>query len=224
MKVPRRTPRLATYFQRQLDAERAAVARELHDELGGLLVVAKMDLTHIQRTLGAGHPELSARIAQLQQNLDTIISAKRRLVERLQPGLLVHVGLFAALRWYTEDLAAHTGGVYRTQLPRDEPRWNRSHGSALYRAAQDAIALGEGTSEAPVHIRAVVRAGVLALQITHARALATAAEDDLRLRVILHRVNAAGGELAVDRRAEGTVRLLVTLRRSARERERNAEK
>jgi signal transduction histidine kinase len=213
VKVPRGTSGLATHFQRQLDAERAVLARELHDELGGLLVAAKMDLSHIERSLGAERPELHARIAQLQRNLDTVIGAERRLVERLQPGLLVHVGLFAALRWYAEDLAAHTGGAYRAMLPTQEPPLQLPVRVALYRAAQEAIALGEGTSASPVQIKAVVRANLLALAITHSRAIDTP-DEDLRLRVVLHRVRAVGGELAVDRRPDGTTRLLLTLRLS----------
>ncbi len=212
-----RTPALATYFQRQLDAERAALARELHDELGGLLVAAKMDLSHIERSLGAERPEVRARITQLQQNLDTVISAERRLVESLQPGLLVHVGLFAALRWYAEDLTAHTGGAYRTELPEEEAPLELPVRVALYRAAQEAVALGEGTATAPVQIKAVVRANLLALEIAHSRALTPASDEDLRLRVILHRVSGAGGELAVERGPAGAVRLLLTLRLYAHE-------
>lgn len=213
VKVPRGTSRLATHFQRQLDAERATLARELHDELGGLLVAAKMDLSHIERSLGAERPELRARIAQLQRNLDTAISAERRLVERLQPGLLVHVGLFAALRWYAEDLADHTGGAYRAMLPMQEAPLELPVRVALYRAAQEAIALGAGTAASPVQIKAVVRANLLTLAIEHSRAVDTR-DEDLRVRVVLHRVRAVGGELAVDRRADGTTRLLLRLRLS----------
>ena len=213
VKVPRGTSRLATHFQRQLDAERATLARELHDELGGLLVAAKMDLSHIERSLGAERPELRARIAQLQRNLDTAISTERRLVERLQPGLLVHVGLFAALRGYAEDLAAHPGGAYRALLPTQEAPLELPVRVALYRAAQEAIALGEGTAASPVQIKAVVRANLLTLAIEHSRAV-DAPDEDLRVRVVLHRVRAVGGELAVDRRA-GTTRLLLRLRLSA---------
>jgi signal transduction histidine kinase len=210
VKAPRRTPKLAAYFQRQLDAERAAVARELHDELGGLLVAAKMDLSRIERSLGAERPDLRARIAQVQQNLDTVISAKRRLVERLQPGLLVHVGLFAALRWYAEALAADTGGAYRVMLPTQEAPLELPVRIALYRAAQEAIALGEGTAASPVQIKAVVRANLLTLAIEHSRAVDTP-DEDLRVRVVQHRVRAVGGELAVDRRPHGTMRLHLTL-------------
>jgi signal transduction histidine kinase len=213
VKVPRGTSRLATHFQRQLDAERATLARELHDELWGLLVAAKVDLSHIERSLGAERPELRARIAQLQRNLDTAISAERRLVERLQPGLLVHVGLFAALRWYAEDLAAHTGGAYRAMLPMQEAPLELPVRVALYRAAQEAIALGEGTAASPVQIKAVVRANLLTLAIEHSRAVDTP-DEDLRVRVVLHRVRAVGGQLAVDRRANGTTRLLLRLRLS----------
>jgi len=59
-------PRLAGYMQRQLDAERGVIAKELHDELGGFLVAAKMDVSHALRQLphaparfGSGSPRCS---------------------------------------------------------------------------------------------------------------------------------------------------------------------
>ena len=36
--------RLVTHMQNTLEAERSALAKELHDELGGLITAAKMDM------------------------------------------------------------------------------------------------------------------------------------------------------------------------------------
>lgn len=192
-----RWPELVARLQSELDEERGRVARELHDELGGALVAAKMDMSHLERGLGAERPELRARIAQVQENLDAAIAVQRRLVERLQPGLLVHVGLFAALRGYVDELNVQNGGGYQVSVPADELALELPVRVALYRAAQDALALGQGTLDLPVELRTLVRPGALALEVFHPQA--ARADQDLRLLRIAQRVKNVGGDFTVER-------------------------
>src|SRR5262249_7136526 len=91
---------LASYLQTRSDEERAQLAREVQDSLGGLLVAAKMDLNHMEQESVPDPPALAARLAKVRESLDAAIALNRRLVEALHPGLLVHIGLCAALRWY----------------------------------------------------------------------------------------------------------------------------
>ena len=44
---------LSAFLQTNSEREKAALARELHDELGGILTPAKMDLAWLQGRLGA---------------------------------------------------------------------------------------------------------------------------------------------------------------------------
>ena len=193
-------PRLAGYMQRQLDAERGVIAKELHDELGGFLVAAKMDVSHALRQLPQAPAEVRERLAQVQHSLDEAIALERRVVERLQPGLLMHVGLFSALRWYAEDMVARLGGSFRSKLPLDEVPLNLPTRVGLYRILQDALERAAGSSKSAIEVTAQVQANVLEMQVVH-RALplsATAAgEDDLRVLAMLQRATAIGGELSM---------------------------
>jgi signal transduction histidine kinase len=206
-------PRLAGYMQRQLDAERGVIAKELHDELGGLLVAAKMDVSHALRQLPQAHPEVRERLAQVQHSLDEAIALERRVVERLQPGLLMHVGLFSAVRWYAEDMVALLGGSFKSKLPLDEVPLNQPTRIGLYRILQDALERAAASSKSAIEVGAQVQANVLELQVVH-RALplsATAAgEDDLRVLAMLQRATAIGGELSMGGNDEVT-RLVVRL-------------
>ena len=49
--------RLTTYLQTVSEQEKAELARDLHDELGGLLTAAKMDLAWLQGRASASEPE-----------------------------------------------------------------------------------------------------------------------------------------------------------------------
>ena len=44
---------LSTHLLRLAESERAALAKELHDELGGLITAAKMDMSWLQARLGS---------------------------------------------------------------------------------------------------------------------------------------------------------------------------
>src|SRR6202050_3827587 len=95
---------LSTHLQNFAEKERSELARKLHDELGGLLTAAKMDLSWLQSHLG--EPANERRLAQLGDVLDQAMNVKRRVVEHLRPSLLDHFGLPTALRAHLESTCA----------------------------------------------------------------------------------------------------------------------
>jgi signal transduction histidine kinase len=98
--VERRTrelTELARHLQSVREDERSRLARELHDELGGLLTAAKLDVARVKSRLKGGPPEIFERIGHLSSSLDAGIALKRRIIEDLQPSTLTNLGLTAAL-------------------------------------------------------------------------------------------------------------------------------
>jgi CHASE3 domain sensor protein len=93
---------LSTHLQRSTEEDRAALARDLHDELGGILTSAKMDLEWL-RTHATHAPEALRHFVQLSEMLDEAVSIKRRVVENLRPSLLDNLGLAPALEWYITE-------------------------------------------------------------------------------------------------------------------------
>lgn len=184
---------LCTHLESRLEQVRAAAARTLHDDLGGLLIAAKMELGHAERALREHAPELAARVSSAQHSLDAVIAAERRLVEELQPGLLVHIGLFAALRWYVGRLNSGGAADYEADLPAQEPPLDVATRVVLYRAAQDALALGNG---APMRMIAGATPDSLSLAFgpLHAQ---PGNQEDIRLLAIRHRVLSAGGDFSL---------------------------
>ena len=99
---------LSTHLQDLTEKEKAALARNLHDELGGLLTAAKMDLSWLQSRI-SGDPDIERRLHQLGAVLDEAMDVKRRVVEDLRPSLLDHFGLATALKAYVESACANCG-------------------------------------------------------------------------------------------------------------------
>ena len=109
---------LSTHLQSMAEREKAALARELHDELGGLLVGARMDISWAEQHLGDDDSGLKERLRRVQQNLSAGVDLKRRIIEELRPTLLDNVGLFAALRWQLKETCGGAGLKCTESYPR----------------------------------------------------------------------------------------------------------
>jgi signal transduction histidine kinase len=131
---------LSSHLQDVSEAEKAALARELHDELGGLLVAAKMDLMWLRRKLDNGDPTLAERWNRVQKSLEQGVDLKRSIIENLRPTLLDNLGLVAALRWLVSETARRSGLKCHEHYCEEElgdlsPEAN----IALYRIAQECL-------------------------------------------------------------------------------------
>jgi PAS domain S-box-containing protein len=105
---------LAAYSEGVREDERTRIAREVHDELGSLLVALKMDVNWLDKRLS----EQQAREAQAAQDMRERMRSKcqnmSRLIENavdnvgriitdLRPSILDHQGLWAALEWQAHE-------------------------------------------------------------------------------------------------------------------------
>lgn len=130
---------LAANLQRYAESEKVLLARQLHDELGGALVGAKMDLAWLRRRIGSTDPEVIARWERLERALETGIAFKRRVVEQLRPTLLDNLGFYAAARWLVEETCAEAGLKAELELPLPEPQLTQEVGIALFRILQESL-------------------------------------------------------------------------------------
>src|SRR5579872_2720923 len=105
----------SSHLQARAELEKSQLARTLHDELGGLLTAAKMDLSWLQSRVDS--PTHQERLAQLGSVLDEAMSLKRRVVEELRPSLLDHFGLATALRAYVEAACNKAGMRNDIRMP-----------------------------------------------------------------------------------------------------------
>jgi signal transduction histidine kinase len=130
---------LSTHLQSVAEREKASLARELHDELGGLLVGAHMDISWAEQHLGDGDSEVKQRLRRVRQSLSAGVDLKRRIIEELRPTLLDEVGLFAALRWQMKETCGQAGIKCNESYPNEEPKFTSEAAIALFRVAQEAF-------------------------------------------------------------------------------------
>ena len=130
---------LSTHLQGVSEQEKSALARELHDELGGLLVAARMDLSWLQQRLPTSDPSIEQRFKRIHESLSAGVDLKRRVVEELRPTLLDNMGLFAAVRWQFKETCRRAGLKCTEAIPEDEPKFNPDAAIGVFRIAQEAL-------------------------------------------------------------------------------------
>jgi signal transduction histidine kinase len=129
---------LSSHLQTVSDEERARLARDIHDELGAILVSAKMDASWVHDRLKDRDPDGAGRLARAMATLDDGVNAKRRIVEELRPTLLDNLGLGAAIEWQANEACARAGLACEVHVPEDEPLPPVA-AITLFRIAQEAL-------------------------------------------------------------------------------------
>jgi PAS domain S-box-containing protein len=99
---------LASSLQNVREEERAAIAREIHDELGQQLTAIKLDVSWLDRKI-AGDAVIKERIGGVLAMLTEMIHTIRRISTQLRPSILDDLGLIEALKWQVRDFQKRTG-------------------------------------------------------------------------------------------------------------------
>lgn len=102
--------RLTRHLQEARDAERATIAREIHDELGQSLTALKLDLHWVDSKLDEGNV-LHERVSSMIDIADGTIQTVKRLSAELKPALLEDEGLHAAIEWHLEQFTGRRNVV-----------------------------------------------------------------------------------------------------------------
>ena len=105
---------LAAYSETVREQERTRIAREVHDELGSLLVALKMDVNWLDKRLSE-QPQRAAEAAQemrdrmrgkcqdMSRLIENAVDNVGRIITDLRPSILDHQGLWAALEWQANE-------------------------------------------------------------------------------------------------------------------------
>jgi signal transduction histidine kinase len=191
---------LVTHLQSSVELDKASLVRELHDDLGGLLVAAVMDVAwaeqHVASTAASG------RLARVRDALRSCIDIERRIVEELRPSLLDNVGLFAALSWELKQSCARSGLQCSEQYPHSELRFTPEASIALFRIAQEALAISSTHGSATKNeLRVSTERETITLRFANGDIASPPDAIDRQTPLfasMLHRIHVLGGSLHID--------------------------
>lgn len=127
---------LATWLDTVREDEKAHLARELHDELGGLLTGAKLNMARMRMKL-SGNTDMLLRIEAVNQLLNAGIAVKRKIIEDLRPSTLILMGLQAALEKLCVDASQQMAVPVTSTIA--DVKLHPAAELALFRVAQEAL-------------------------------------------------------------------------------------
>ena len=205
---------LGGHQERIKENERKRIAREIHDELGGLLTGIKAYVSVAVSRVGdpaAAAPLLAEAMTQADTALDTV----RRVIADLRPSVLDQLGVWEAIEWQASQLEAQTGVPCHCAFAPDLPAIGQDGGAMLFRIVQEALTnIARHANATSVEIRASCSEDSLLLEVED-RGVGIAFEQlsdqsTWGLRGMRERAHYLGGSLHIGNADRGGV--LVSLR------------
>ena len=130
---------LSNYLQSVREEEKSRLARDIHDELGGILVGAKMDVAWAADRFRDREPEVANKLKRALVMLDEGVELKRRIIEELRPTLLDNLGLAPALDWQVRQVCERAGLQCTLNLEDADVELPPDVAIAIYRIVQEAL-------------------------------------------------------------------------------------
>ncbi|WP_310566787.1 sensor histidine kinase [Hydrogenophaga sp.] len=160
-----RLAELAEHLQTSIEQERADIAREIHDDIGGSLAAVKLDLSWIARR--------STLDTEMRQHVDTALDmlqhalgASQRIMMNLRPPILDQ-GLVAAVQWMGASFEKRTGVRVTVRRSGDAIEVPHEVQLVAYRTAQEALTnVLKHAHATTVEIDLSDREGVLTLEVS----------------------------------------------------------
>jgi PAS domain S-box-containing protein len=130
---------LAERLQLIREEERAAVAREIHDDLGQVLTALKMDVSWLRKKPAMDKDELLMKTDKMLELINSSILTVKRLSSELRPGILDDLGLFSAIEWQAEEFQKRTNIKCILNIPEDAGNIGDNVSVAAFRIFQETL-------------------------------------------------------------------------------------
>ncbi|HMX15331.1 MAG TPA: histidine kinase, partial [Rhodocyclaceae bacterium] len=130
---------LSSYLEGAKEEERERIARDIHDELGSLLVAIKIESSLLASKLPTTPAGLRDKAQAIEALLDQAMGTASRVARELRPGILKEFGLPAAIECQVEDFAQRTGIACRSQCDDDGIELDERASLALFRIVQETL-------------------------------------------------------------------------------------
>lgn len=159
-----RLSQLAQHLQTSVESERHAIAREIHDDVGGSLSALKFELDWIGRRVT--QPEVRQRVASALDIVTHAIEASQRIMHNLRPAILEQ-GLVPALQWMGSRFERRSGVVCIFRTSHDRLALPPGVPLVAYRTAQEALTnISKHAQATRVVMDLSLTGGVLSLEVS----------------------------------------------------------
>ena len=130
---------LATRQQTIREDERTTIAREIHDELGQVLTVLKIQNSLVAKKLNPDQKELISKMKSADNMINQAVDSVQKICSKLRPGILDNLGLVPAIEWQCKEFEKSTGIKCNYELFKGELMLRPQKATAVYRIFQETL-------------------------------------------------------------------------------------
>ncbi|WP_034410257.1 hybrid sensor histidine kinase/response regulator [Derxia gummosa] len=160
----RKLSSMTAHMAHLAERERAAMARDLHDEVGGSLAALNFQLAALRPRVAAD-PESAIIVEHMASQVDSAIGSLQRMMSQLHPTILDD-GLVPALEWQAREFSRRTGIATSFRSNHEDISLPPAVANAAYHVCQEALTNVMKHSRATsAHVELFIDADNLTLEI-----------------------------------------------------------
>lgn len=129
---------LSAHLESVREEEKARIAREVHDELGQVLTVLKLETSMCELAYAELDPGLKERLGNMKKLIAQLFQLVRDVASALRPPIL-DAGIGSALEWQARRFEARTHIPCLVEVPENPPRLADAKAIGLFRILQEAL-------------------------------------------------------------------------------------
>jgi PAS domain S-box-containing protein len=129
---------LSAHLESVREEEKARIAREVHDELGQMLTVLKLETSMCELAYAQLDPGLNDRLTSMKRLIAQLFQLVRDVATALRPPIL-DAGIASAIEWQARRFEARTQIPCLVQVPDNLPVLSDAKAIGLFRILQEAL-------------------------------------------------------------------------------------
>ncbi len=156
---------LSFYLQKVKEQERARIAREIHDDIGGTLTAIKCELFPCMDTTARKPEFYQQKSRSIESLVDRVIDSTRRISLDLRPGIL-DCGIVAAVQWQAKEFSDRTGIACKVSCGNNEIDLDSDLAIAVFRVFQETLTnISKHANASSVQVKLVELEGLILLEV-----------------------------------------------------------
>lgn len=129
---------LSAHMESVREEEKGRIAREVHDELGQMLTVLKLETSMCELAYADLDPGLNERLSSMKRLIAQLFQLVRDVATALRPPIL-DAGIASAIEWQARRFEARTQIPCLVQVPENLPTLSDAKAIGLFRILQEAL-------------------------------------------------------------------------------------
>ncbi|KPX90353.1 sensor histidine kinase [Pseudomonas meliae] len=129
---------LSAHLESVREEEKARIAREVHDELGQMLTVLKLETSMCELAYADLDPGLGERLDSMKRLIAQLFQLVRDVATALRPPIL-DAGIASAIEWQARRFEARTQIPCLVQVPDNLPVLSDARATGMFRILQEAL-------------------------------------------------------------------------------------